>query len=123
MRAEAIGPAAGSRRRAGLSTILLAVGLFLSTVSPVCADDTVAGRRTAQSCAVCHGELGLSEQPDAPNLAGQPEFYLAEQLRAYRSGERSHAVMNIVAQPLTDAQIDDLASWFASLEVSVKPPE
>ena len=74
----------------------------------------------ARVCAPCHGPLGVSVQPDAPNLAGQPRAYLAAQLAAYRSGKRAHEVMGVVAKPLTDADISDLAAWFASLEIALR---
>ena len=84
--------------------------------------DVQAGRAKARMCAVCHGEFGVSMLPDAPNLAGQPEIYLAEQLKAYRSGKRSNEIMNIIAKPLTDAEIADLSAWFASIAIEAKPP-
>jgi len=79
--------------------------------------DPQAGRAKAAACSACHGPLGLSQMPDAPHLAGQPEVYLAEQLKAYRSGKRSHEVMNVAAKGLADADIADLAAWYASIEV------
>ncbi len=103
-------------RLAPLVTALAAVAL------PSAAADVAAGRQKAQACAVCHGTLGLSTAPDAPNLAGQPERYLATQLQAYRSGKRQHEVMSIMAKPLSDADIAALSAWFASLVVEVKPP-
>jgi len=84
------------------------------------AADVAAGRQKALACAVCHGPLGLSVAPDAPNLAGQPALYIAAQLRAYRSGVRRHEVMSLMAKPLSDADIDDLAAWFTSLKISVQ---
>ena len=86
------------------------------------AADVSVGRQKAQPCAVCHGALGLSVTPDAPNLAGQPEIYVATQLRAYRSGKRAHEVMAVMAKPLSDDDIGALAAWYASLKVEVKPP-
>ncbi len=86
------------------------------------AADAQAGRQKAQACAVCHGPLGLSTAPDAPSLAGQPALYVAAQLRAYRSGARKHEVMAVLARPLTDADIADLAAWFASIQVEAKAP-
>ncbi len=85
--------------------------------------DVQAGRAKARMCAVCHGELGLGTLPNTPNLAGQPEIYLAEQLRAYRSGERSNEIMSVIAKPLTDAEITDLSAWFASIPIEVQPPK
>jgi cytochrome c553 len=84
--------------------------------------DVQIGRAKARTCAVCHGEAGVSVLPNAPNLAGQPEVYLAEQLKAYRSGKRSNEIMNVIAKPLTDVEIADLSSWFASIKIEAKPP-
>lgn len=89
--------------------------------TPCYAGDVAAGRQKANACAACHGPLGLSVQPDAPNLAGQPVLYVAAQLKAYRDGQRRHEVMSLMAKPLGDADIDDLAAWFASLKVEVRP--
>jgi cytochrome c553 len=76
----------------------------------------------AQMCSTCHGANGISSAPDAPNLAGQPAIYLSAQLQAYRSGKRSHEVMNVIAKPLSDADIDTLASWYASFKIEAKLP-
>ena len=84
------------------------------------AADVAAGKAKAQSCAMCHGEMGLSQMPNTPNLAGQPAGYLAEQLKNFRSGKRSNEVMGVIAKPLTDAEIDNLAAWYASIPVEVK---
>lgn len=83
-----------------------------------------AGRQKAQQvCAVCHGPAGVSSAPDAPHLAGQPEIYLAAQLRAYRSGARRHEVMGVIAKPLSDDDIAALARWYASIKVEATPPQ
>ena len=87
--------------------------------SPAMAD-AAAGRTKAQMCTPCHGANGLAVTPNTPHLAGQPEPYLVDQLNAYRSGKRAHEVMSVVAKPLTDADIADLAAWFASLEIVLR---
>jgi len=84
--------------------------------------DPQAGRAKAAACAVCHGQNGLSTAPNAPHLAGQPAIYVEEQLRNYRSGKRRHEVMSVVAKPLSDADIDDLAAWYASIRIEATPP-
>ena len=86
------------------------------------ADDVDAGRAKAQACAVCHGPNGVSVTPDAPNLAGQPAIYIAAQLRAYRSGARKHEVMAVMAKPLTDDDIAQLAAWFSAIRIEAKLP-
>ena len=85
------------------------------------AADVPPGRPSQTSlCTTCHGPDGVSITPDAPNLAGQPRIYLREQLRAYRSGKRSHEVMGVIAKPLTDAEIDAIAEWYAAIAIEVR---
>jgi cytochrome c553 len=107
------------------NALLLGVAscVVLSGAAGVHAQSAVAeGKAKAQTCITCHGPLGISQLPNAPHLAGQPEIYVAEQLKAYRSGKRSNEVMNVIAKPLTDEDIGQLAAWYASLAIEVRPP-
>jgi len=101
------------------------LALFFAAALAVCAGtalaDANAGKAKARACAVCHGQLGMSTLPEAPHLAGQPERYLAEQLKAYRSGKRTHEIMTLMARPLTDDDIADLAAWYASVQIEARP--
>ena len=107
----------GQRHRLAAAAVWLALA---GLAAPAFAGDAAAGRAKAAACAACHGPMGLSVTPDAPNLAGQPEMYLSEQLRAYRSGKRLHEVMTLMARSLAEADIDNVAAWFASIKVEVK---
>jgi cytochrome c553 len=103
-----------------------AVGIFALcfclAAAPAAAQE--AGRRKAtQMCAVCHGLNGVGVNPDVPNLAGESELYLEKQLNAFRSGERKHEQMSIIAQGLSDEDIRDLAGWYSSLKVTVELPQ
>jgi cytochrome c553 len=98
------------------------IAALVATWIPAAAQDAAAGRSKAQACSVCHGPLGVSAAPDTPHLAGQPAIYLVRQLRAYRSGERKHEVMSVIAKPLTDAEIDDLSAWFSSIKIDANKP-
>ena len=87
------------------------------------ADDVVAGRMKAEvACALCHGPSGVASLPNAPHLAGQQAIYLSEQLRTYRSGKRQNEVMNMIAKPLTDLEIAQLAAWFSAIKVTAEVP-
>lgn len=99
------------------AAILLAAACLTS--SALAAGEVAAGRQKANACAACHGPMGLATLPDAPNLAGQSPLYIAEQLKAYRSGTRQHEVMTLMAKPLTDADIDNLAAWYSSIKIKV----
>ena len=99
----------------------LAAALCL-TALPGHSAEPVAGRVEAQACAVCHGALGLSVTSDTPSRVGQPAPFAATQLRANRSGKRAHEVMAVMAEPLGDDDIRELADAYASLVVEVKSP-
>ena len=100
--------------------VSLALLALLADVTALASGDSQAGKAKAQSCAVCHGLAGISSQPATPHLAGQPAIYVNEQLQAYRSGKRQNAIMSVIAKPLTDRDIQDLAAWYASIEIQVK---
>ena len=78
------------------------------------AQDSEAGRQVAGMCRTCHGLDGFARIPMAPHIGGEPASYLAAQLRAFRSGERRNEMMNVVAASLSDAQIADVAAWYAA---------
>jgi cytochrome c553 len=87
------------------------------------AGDAKAGRAKAEAvCGVCHGVDGLAKLPEAPNLAGQSETYLTEQIAAFKSGERKNEMMSVVVQDLSDADIENLAAYYSGIEISVKAP-
>ncbi len=99
----------------------LAVGC--ATHQAGAADRNLGKAKADTQCSVCHGKDGISQLPNAPHLAGQPEIYLVEQLKNYRSGKRANEVMSVMAKPLSDEDIDNLAAWYASIEIKavVKP--
>lgn len=79
------------------------------------AADVAAGKEKAAACTACHGANGVSVSPDIPNLAGQKGPYLKAQLEAFRSGARKNQLMNAMAGPLSNADIENLTAFFASL--------
>ena len=85
------------------------------------AQDLNLGRtKAATACAVCHGPMGMAMQPGVPHLAGQPQMYVAEQLKNYRSGKRPHEVMAVIAKTLTDADIEALSHWYAAIAIKLE---
>ena len=78
--------------------------------------DADAGRTAAQACSTCHGADGNIAAADMPTLAGQDAVYLATSLKAYAQGQRDHAQMVTATAELSDAEIDDLAAFYAEQE-------
>ena len=68
------------------------------------------------TCGACHGEDGNSPLENTPSLAGQPEFFLLNQLVLMRDGVRTIPVMAALVRGLTDADIQAIASHFAARE-------
>ena len=95
----------------------------IETTPRAIAGDPAAGRKIVGQCAACHGQDGIGRMPDVPNLAGESTIYLTKELNAYRSGERDHPQMSIIAKGLSDKQIADLAAWYAALKVTVEMPD
>jgi cytochrome c553 len=94
---------------------LVVFALSVSTFSTIAgdADDVLA---KLGSCVACHGADGIGKASQYPNLQGQKAAYLEKQLKAYKSGARKDPTMNTMAKPLTDADIVDLAAYFANVK-------
>jgi cytochrome c553 len=95
-----------------LISTLAAMAILLTTAQ---AADIEAGKAKAAMCAGCHGGQGISPTPVWPNLAGQQEQYLVNQLKMFRSGERKNSQMSPMAMALTDEDIINLSAYYASL--------
>ena len=77
--------------------------------------EIAAGRDKSIPCLACHGAEGISDYDVWPNLAGQKMEYLAKQMRDFRSGIRHDPWMSPMARPLSNQDIDALASYFSSV--------
>ena len=67
-----------------------------------------------ETCGACHGEDGNSRMPRLPSLAGQPNFYLMNQLILIREGVRKIPEMEALAKDLKDDDILALAAHYAA---------
>ena len=68
-----------------------------------------------QLCGACHGEDGNSRMENIPSLAGQPEFFILNQLFLMREGVRRIEVMMPLVKDLKDDEMDALAKHFSKL--------
>ena len=66
-------------------------------------------------CGACHGEDGNSRMENIPSLAGQPEFFIVNQLFLMREGVRRIEAMASFVKDLKDDELDALAKHFAKL--------
>lgn len=95
--------------------VVALAGALLGASGATLAGDAAAGKAKAATCAGCHGAAGVSNNPIWPNLAGQKAAYLVKQMKAFRDGSRDDPMMSPMAKPLSDADIDNLAAYFAGL--------
>ena len=77
--------------------------------------------RGIPACSSCHGPRGMGNPAAGyARVSGQHAVYSAGQLKLFRSGERTHSpnaqMMTAVATPLTDVEIDALASYMNGLQ-------
>lgn len=94
---------------------LLIAGLAISLPLAGHSGDAKKGAAKAQTCTACHGTNGSAPTSNLyPSLAGQSEAYLLKQLKAFKSGDRKDPSMNALLTDLSDADLKDIAAFFAS---------
>jgi cytochrome c553 len=76
--------------------------------------DVGRGGTLALRCTMCHGARGVSAS-DVPNLAGQYPEVIFKQLMDYKTGRRTHALMQSLAQTMSEQDMRDLAAFYAQL--------
>jgi cytochrome c553 len=99
-----------------IAAALLATAAF---TTPAQAQDTnqalLRQRALAATCAACHGTEGRAPAGSAmSSLAGRPAPWLVEQMQAFKAGKREATVMHQIARGYGDAQIQQLAVFFAA---------
>lgn len=80
-------------------------------------------------CFDCHGENGISNQPQFPNLAGQNKLYIFYQLQAFKQSGldlkksesqsgRFNDLMSEVSTTLSEKEMMDVAIFYSSQQCS-----
>jgi len=100
-----------------LTGLAVALAMTAAGMANAETDDGLSFEDKLAACAACHGEDGdKALAPDYPILAGQYADYLEAALNAYKSGRRTHPIMQmqVEALALTNEDIVRLAAHFAS---------
>lgn len=87
--------------------------------------DAAAGKEKSDSqrCIECHGadaQRNVQTEGSAgtiAKLAGQAPEYMVKQIRDFRSGERKHDFMAIMARSIDDEDAADIAAYFGAQPV------
>ena len=81
-------------------------------------DITAGEKRYAQNCGNCHGPAGMG-LASYPKLQGKEISHLVNRLETYREGTRigpNSDLMIMMAKPLTDVEIANLAAYLSSAQ-------
>jgi cytochrome c553 len=73
-----------------------------------------AAQSGAPGCVTCHGMRGEGAPGGVPRLAGQNADYLDHALSLFKTGARAGAIMQPIAQNLSDTEIRRLADYFSN---------
>lgn len=92
--------------------VSLAVSGGMTRADPP-AGDADYGEYLSQDCLACHHAGG--DEAGIPPLAGLSADELATALRAYRTGQASNPVMQMIAGSLGEAEIAALAAYYSGL--------
>jgi cytochrome c553 len=102
-------------KKLSIVDLLVSAGCVLPLSAPAQDAKTLQLRSLAATCANCHGTGGRAIQDAAvPGLAGMPAAYMVEQIKGFKSGERPATVMHQISKGYSDAQIQQLAAYFAA---------
>ena len=86
-----------------------------------------AGKEKAETiCAACHGVTGKAESGGnsgaVPNIFAQQMDYLTLKLKEYKSGKLQHPQMTLIAQMLSEEDIENVSEWYSRIKVEIIDP-
>ena len=105
---------------------VLAITCFVPSIS--FSGDLILGKEIATTiCSTCHGLDGKAttggNSAITPNITAQQKDYLIAKLKDYKSLKIDHPQMSLIAQMLSDQDIENVSEWYSSIIISIKIPE
>lgn len=88
-------------------------GALLCSAGAVAGDAAAGDKRFHESCHACHGPAGKGVS-SYPKVSGNSVEYTRKKLMAYRAGQKigpNSALMIMMAKPLSDEEIENLAVY------------
>jgi cytochrome c553 len=108
---------------AGVTLAVIAPSAWAQDPAP--AGDPAKGKEKVAMCQGCHGIPGwrtaYPEVYQVPKIGGQHQTYLMNALKDYKSGARTHPSMKAIAASLSDADMANLAAYYAQSGLGIKP--
>tara|TARA_B100001057_G_C22058118_1_gene647214 strand:+ start:39 stop:407 length:369 start_codon:yes stop_codon:yes gene_type:complete len=113
-----------------MKKFLFLIFIFLATsvIAEELSKEMKNGKLKVQTvCAACHGingqATGAGNSAIIPNITAQEKNYMVARLKAYKAGEIKHPQMSVVAQMLSEQDINDVAEWYSSIKIQIFDPE
>ena len=108
------------------SKIFLLIVFCLIPSMSFSGDLTLGKEKAAAVCSVCHGMNGQSASGGnsalIPNITAQNKEYLIAKMKDYKSGKINHPQMSLIAQMLSDEDIENVAEWYSNIKISIELP-
>ena len=113
-----------------MKKFLFLIFIFLATsvIAEELSKEMKNGKLKVQTvCAACHGingqATGAGNSAIIPNITAQEKNYMVARLKAYKAGEIKHPQMSVVAQMLSEQDINDVAEWYSKIKIQIFDPE
>mgnify|MGYP003477535623 CR=1 FL=1 len=98
-----------------IKRIALVVAACALAGNVLAAGSAEAGKAKSVACAACHGTSGVALQ-GMDSLAGQKKEDLLKKMQDFKSGKKPATLMHQLSAGYSDAQIEQLAAYFAALK-------
>ena len=99
-----------------ISTLVTGVLLAAGSATAFASDAPAQQKGVAEmvsTCAACHGERGVTADPQYPNLAGQYANFLERAMLDYQTGKRKNPIMSGQVASLSKQEIKAIAKYFS----------
>ncbi|WP_455219427.1 c-type cytochrome [Kaarinaea lacus] len=93
---------------------VFSISLLLLFSEGTYAIDVEAGRVVSTQCAVCHGSDGEGHGVAKSKISGMDVGEFKKLINLYKNGERRNYMMERYTKNLSEADIENLAAYYAS---------
>ncbi len=99
-----------------LATALTGIAAFAAEPAASAPEPAKGAALSTAVCAACHTNDGSRGSPANPIIQGQHPDYLVKQLVEFKAGKRDSAIMRPMAAPLSEADMKNVAAFYAGKE-------
>lgn len=99
-----------------MKPVAMLILVSFAVSAPYASAQEASPRQLASTCFACHGTDGHSLGGIPPGLAGRDAGELFSAMKAFQSGQRPATIMHQHARGYSDAQLQAIAGYFASVK-------